>query len=300
MSCSKYNLTNTGSTITTFNYQRCEDALWVYQAELAPNETKNIWLLDDTYSTAFRQYIVIDNYGPFPFTTPTRTPNNTPTPTPTNTPTISSTNTPTPTPTSTLGPAVTQTSTPTPTPTEYRNIIVGNNWLGQINSIGGDFSAYWNFSFPMVTLGETGRGFHDPIVVGDQIVVDLVGTSADTFNLQITKNGEFLVNQFGAGSFLKIYTSTTNFTEGDVLGIVVYAGADIRSAGYSPSSSGGACTNYDLGDVSTYYSTSVYDIVIYTNANLTTPAPDGYYYWGELYWYRVQGGSGLVTQVGNC
>ena len=99
---------------------------------------------------------------------------------------------------------------------------------------------------------------------------------------------------------MKIYTSTTNFTEGDVLGIVVYSGADIRSAAYSPTSSGGACTNYDLGDVSTYYSTSVYDIVIYTNATLTTPAPDGYYYWGELYWYRVQGGLGLVTQVGNC
>lgn len=101
MSCSKYNLTNTGSTITTFNYQRCDDALWVYQAELAPNETKNIWLLDNTYSTSFGRFIVVDDYGPFPFTTPTRTPNNTPTPTPTNTNTPSFTPTQTPTPSQT-------------------------------------------------------------------------------------------------------------------------------------------------------------------------------------------------------
>ena len=46
MACSKYTLTNTGSTIVNFNYQRCDDAKWEYQVELTPNQTKNIWLLN--------------------------------------------------------------------------------------------------------------------------------------------------------------------------------------------------------------------------------------------------------------
>lgn len=112
MACSKYNLTNTGTTIITFNYQRCEDALWQYQVELLPNETKNIWLLDNTYSTAFGQFIVLDNYGPFPFTTPTNTPNVTPSMTPSQTPIVD----PTPTPTNT--PTLTKTPTQTPTATQ--------------------------------------------------------------------------------------------------------------------------------------------------------------------------------------
>ena len=141
MACSKYNLTNTGSTIVTFNYQRCDDSLWQYQVELLPSEIKNIWTIDNTYSTAFGQKIVLDNYGPFPFTTPTNTPNvtptptpsqtsivdpsptptktptNTPTKTPTGTPTNTPTNTPTGTPTNTPTPSITATNTMTPTPT---------------------------------------------------------------------------------------------------------------------------------------------------------------------------------------
>ena len=37
MACSKYILTNTGSTIVTFNYRRCDDGMWSYQVELEPN-----------------------------------------------------------------------------------------------------------------------------------------------------------------------------------------------------------------------------------------------------------------------
>lgn len=112
MACSKYNLTNTGSTIVTFNYQRCDDALWQYQVELLPSEIKNIWTIDNTYSTAFGQKIVLDNYGPFPFTTPTNTPNVTPTPTPSQTSIVD----PSPTPTNT--PTLTRTPTQTPTSTQ--------------------------------------------------------------------------------------------------------------------------------------------------------------------------------------
>ena len=123
MACSKYTLTNTGSTIVNFNYQRCDDAKWEYQVELLPNQTKNIWLLNRTYSTAFPTSIVEVDLGVFPPSavtpTPTQTPTNTATPTgtpavtPSNTATPTSTAAVTPTPTST--PTQTQTSTPTQT-----------------------------------------------------------------------------------------------------------------------------------------------------------------------------------------
>lgn len=125
MACSKYILTNTGTTIVTFNYRRCDDSMWDYQVELEPNQTKNIWLINGTYSSAFLSGINLINLGAFPPTgptpTPTLTPTNTPTssstptPTPSNTATQSSTPTPTPTTTTTL--TATQTNTPTPTPT---------------------------------------------------------------------------------------------------------------------------------------------------------------------------------------
>lgn len=136
MACSKYTLTNTGSTTVNFNYQRCDDTLWQYQIELLPGQTKNIWLVNGTYSSAqlFQQSIVLVDDGAFPppQITPTPTPTSTTTPTITPTasvtPTVTETSTPTPTitPTNTVTPTVTETPTPTvtetptqtPTPTE--------------------------------------------------------------------------------------------------------------------------------------------------------------------------------------
>jgi len=121
MACSKYILTNTGSTIVTFNYRRCDDGMWVYQVELEPNQVKNIWLVDNTYSSA-NVTIVVDNEGAFPpagaTPTPTPTPTNTPTvtTTPTNTPTLTQTPTDTPSETPTQTPTSTAAVTPTPTP----------------------------------------------------------------------------------------------------------------------------------------------------------------------------------------
>jgi len=112
MACSKYNLTNTGTTIVTFNYQRCDDALWQYQVELLPNEVKNIWLLNNTYSSAFPRIVVV-NEGEFPSLTVTPTPSITASATPTNTPTPTNTATNTNTPTQTNTPTTTQTPTPT-------------------------------------------------------------------------------------------------------------------------------------------------------------------------------------------
>jgi len=135
MACSKYTLTNTGSTIVNFNYRRCDDSLWEYQVELNPNQTKNIWVINGTYtiSPVYTSSVSLINQGAFPpisetatpTPTPSVTPSNTPTgtaavtPTPTNTQTPTNTETPTNTPTGTASvtPTPTNTGTPTNTPT---------------------------------------------------------------------------------------------------------------------------------------------------------------------------------------
>ena len=89
MACSKYTLTNTGSSIANFSYRRCDDNMWEYQVPLDPSETKNIWLIDGSYGTAFANTINKIDLGAFPPVNATATPTPTPTPTPTNTPTPS-------------------------------------------------------------------------------------------------------------------------------------------------------------------------------------------------------------------
>ena len=125
MACSKYSLTNTGTTLTNFNYRRCDDTMWQYQVSLEPNQTKNIWLIDNTFSTSFVTGIVLTNEGVFPPVDVTPTPSSssipvTPTTTPTNTPTNTPTVTQTPSPSATIGltPTATETTTPTPTITQ--------------------------------------------------------------------------------------------------------------------------------------------------------------------------------------
>jgi uncharacterized delta-60 repeat protein len=123
MACSKYNLTNTGSTIVNFSYRRCDDSMWDYQVELLPNQTKNIWVIEGTYTVAssFKNNISLVDEGSFPplFVTTTPTPSNSPTPTNTPTPSVTATQTPTTTltstPTETLAETVAETPTPTPT-----------------------------------------------------------------------------------------------------------------------------------------------------------------------------------------
>jgi hypothetical protein len=107
-----------------FNYRRCDDSLWEYQVELNPGQTKNIWLLNGTFSIApvYTTMISLINQGAFPPISETATPTPTPTTTPTNTPTpsVTATNTPTQsnTPTQTNTPTTTTTLTATPTNTE--------------------------------------------------------------------------------------------------------------------------------------------------------------------------------------
>lgn len=135
MACSKYTLTNTGTTIVNFNYRRCDDAMWEYQIELNPGQTKNIWLINGTYSVApsFRGLIDLVDLGVFPVVsaTQTPTPTSTPTSTPSSTPQITPTSTPTPTSTSTPTPTPSSTPpTPTPTPSnDLTYVLLPNNDL---------------------------------------------------------------------------------------------------------------------------------------------------------------------------
>ena len=48
MNCVKYSLKNTGNTVVTFSYQRCDNAELELQVKLAPNQTKVFWAIKDT------------------------------------------------------------------------------------------------------------------------------------------------------------------------------------------------------------------------------------------------------------
>lgn len=67
MACSKYTLTNTGETSVNFTYRRCDDSMWEYQVELESNQTKNIWVIDGSYTIAdlFKPNVSLINQGPF-------------------------------------------------------------------------------------------------------------------------------------------------------------------------------------------------------------------------------------------
>jgi hypothetical protein len=65
MNCKKYVLTNTGDTSVNFNYRRCDDNMWMYQVALKPAQTKTIFLLEDSFSTAFQTVSLVDE-GNFP------------------------------------------------------------------------------------------------------------------------------------------------------------------------------------------------------------------------------------------
>lgn len=126
MSCKKYTLTNSGTTVVNFNYKKCEDNLWVYQVDLFPNQTKNIWFVDGTFELPqyFQPIVTVVDDGVFPPpppVTPTPTPSfgatSTPTPTPEATPTPTGTPAETPAETPTATPTETPTATPTLTPT---------------------------------------------------------------------------------------------------------------------------------------------------------------------------------------
>lgn len=135
MACFKCSVTNTGSTLQYFDYQRCADYLTWYQVELYPGQVRRLWETSGSFRTPYDKPTIVFNCEPYPpaakitttTTTITPTPTSTPIfPTPTSTlipptatpiPTATSVPTATPAPTATSTPAPTATSTPIPTAT---------------------------------------------------------------------------------------------------------------------------------------------------------------------------------------
>lgn len=50
MECYRYSISNLGSEIISFNYQKCNNYQWEYNVELLPNESKNIWALEGSFN----------------------------------------------------------------------------------------------------------------------------------------------------------------------------------------------------------------------------------------------------------
>ena len=66
MSCKKYTVTNNNTETVTFAYQKCSNTVWVYDATVAPGQTKSVWLIDNTFSSPSSQPLDIIDDGSFP------------------------------------------------------------------------------------------------------------------------------------------------------------------------------------------------------------------------------------------
>lgn len=327
MACSKYNLTNTGTTIVTFNYQRCDDALWQYQVELLPNEVKNIWLLNNTYSSAFPR-IVLVNEGEFPSLTVTPTPSITAsatptnTPTPTNTVTNTSTQTQTPTPSTTAAvtqtptPSTTETATPTPTPTTTETATPTPTPTLTPTETDTPLRTTFSCCHSESSSQEACDCIQNATIFGNDATfgnnlqfygcengfcpeVDLSGWYVNSGVLvQLNSSGARLNYSTCAATPTPTPTNTNTPTPTTTptatpafaefsFGTGLTSNDACSSSGTTIYGSPAAPDFPDFGDI------------LYTDSGLTTPAPDGYYSDGTE-WCQVTGGSGAVSSGGLC
>ena len=318
MACSKYTLTNTGSTIINFNYRRCDDSMWDYQVELTPGQTKNIWLINGTFaiSPVYSSIISLVNQGPFPpiseTATPTPTSTTTPTATPTpsvtatNTPTSSQTSTPTPTntqtPTNTETPTSTPTNTPTPSPTDpqparyafsvpHSEISSSEACYSSTNAtLFGNDSVFENNTFfygcssglcPGVNLA----GWY--VYAGEVYELDSAGTVGTIAPCGLTPTPTNTAT----------VTPTVTPTPTQTIGYYTY------SLG-TGATSNDACVDFSSAPNTIYGSVAGgpgpnVNETLYFNSGLTVPVINGYYSNGTR-WYQVTGGSGLITLSNLC
>lgn len=131
MNCCKYIIKNVSNEIANFNFKKCDDKVWYYESIIESNETLEVWLEINSYSTEFDTIEVISKdcsyvqprVSPTRFITPTVTPSHTTTPTFT------------PTPNTTPTPTITPSFTPTPS-------IPPENLKLSFNSFFSDVSFY--------------------------------------------------------------------------------------------------------------------------------------------------------------
>ena len=121
---------------------------------------------------------------------------------------------PTPTPTQT----VTPTSTPTPTP--FRNFLIANLDTDGcvVSSIGANFSAAFNFYFP-ITNGQTGNGFLYSNVVGNVMTFTITGGTVNGVN--VYENGILMSGFSGYDPITYTYYLTQTIGDNDLLFVEV-------------------------------------------------------------------------------
>ena len=333
MACSKYTLTNTGSTIVNFSYRRCDDSLWDYQVELSQNQTKNIWVIDGTYTVAssFKSSISLIDEGTFPSTaaTNTPTPSNSPTPSPTVTPTNTATNTgtptqtPTQTPTNTETPTQTPTNTPSQTPTDTPSVTSTPTDTPSVTPTPTPTSPLQSFSVFSGTTSNnacedgtavTIYAFNPSFDQNSQFYTTSTGSVAynmagfysdGTSVVELDSNGN-LIGSFNLCSSIPTPTPTPTNTETPTPTPTVTQTPTQTFAWYTYTLGTGATAN----DSCTAFSSSpqtIYGSIsggvgpnvgeyLYeaTGRPLTDVVPDGYYSNGTA-WYQVTGGLGQIT-----
>ena len=319
MACSKYTLTNTGTTAINFTYRRCDDSMWEYQVNLDPNQTKNIWLINNTYniSSLFSHSVVLVNDGAYPLT-PTPTPTQTTTPTNTPTPSVTATNTSTPTntPTNTATntPTNTATNTPTPTHTPTQTMTPTNSYK-VFNATSGSTANIACASGTSATLYS-----ENPFDQSTQFYNNSNGTvSGDmsgfySYNSVVVQllSGGTITGSFSACSVVPSPTPTPTQTPTPTA-TATNTPTPTATQTPTPTATQTFFTTYSLGtglttnNACSASTQSIYGAyadrpqpnvgeILYTNNTLTTPAPNGYYSNGTA-WWQITGGAGSVTRT---
>jgi hypothetical protein len=333
MACSKYTLTNTGSTIVNFNYRRCDDSMWEYQVELQQNQTKNIWLINGTYSIAqlFESSVVLVNNGVyppvFPTPTPTSSPTNTPTATttpsvtPTNTLTPTNTGTPTQTPTNTGTPTSTPTGTaavtPTPTPSTTSPVTPTPTGTSSVTptptATVTNTPTHARFSFTVstgTTNNQACNSATSTTIYGDYSTFD------DNALFYNTLTGPVSIDMSGYYSYSSQVVqldSNGNETGGFSLCSVIPTTTPTPTTTSTPTPTfaylvyplGTGATSFDACLSATTFPMNIYVPVsqglgpnigeyLYVDSSLTIPVSNGYYS-NITGWYQVTGGAGEIT-----
>ena len=63
MACFKSTITNNLSQISVYQYKRCSDAAFISNVELRPNQTVDVWYIDDSLLTAFQSQVISPPIG---------------------------------------------------------------------------------------------------------------------------------------------------------------------------------------------------------------------------------------------
>jgi hypothetical protein len=310
MACSKYTLTNTGSTTVNFNYQRCDDTLWQYQIELLPGQTKNIWLVNGTYSSAqlFQQSIVLIDNGVFPPLQITSTPSVTPTATPT--PTVTSTVTPTPSVTASVTPTITPTMTVTPT-NSRNSFAVTSGTTAEIACQGINPTTIWGEEPAFDANTQFYNSVSGPVSIDmtgyysdgtDVVQVDSTGTTVGFFTICLTPTPTPTNTQTPTVtstvtptvSVTPTITPTQTQTPTPSIGYYTY----VLGTGTTTND---ACNNFNVAP-QTLFGTLAGGVgpnigeTLYLDSSLSTPATNAFYSNGTAL-YQITGGAGLITAV---